>query len=277
MKYALLVLGLLLIAGGGYFIYTGSNIIEIERGWSSVIAGTTALSAGIVTLGLAGVVKALDDVKQALIGAQIEAAATNATKLAGTMTAEATLAPEPLPSVDASAPLTAEAPPDVPPSLLGRERPRLTPSFGSPPAPSPAIAELRRRVVEDLEFDLSGFSPPPIAPAHEPVDVDPGTEAISPPPLDFDQYDLPRHDLPRHDEPAVDEALTQPFSYEDEPPPASEPAFTAPAKSKAIGRYEADGTVYVMFADGSIEAQSAQGTRYFKSMADLKASFQSEP
>ena len=57
MKYALFVLGMILIVVGGYFVFSGSNIIEVERGWTSVIAGTTALTGGVITLGLAGVVK----------------------------------------------------------------------------------------------------------------------------------------------------------------------------------------------------------------------------
>jgi hypothetical protein len=52
-----------------------------------------------------------------------------------------------------------------------------------------------------------------------------------------------------------------------EPPPEVRPAATA----AVIGRYEADGTSYVMYSDGSIEAQSAAGIYRFASMAELKA------
>ena len=38
-----------------------------------------------------------------------------------------------------------------------------------------------------------------------------------------------------------------------------------------IGRYESDGTSYVMYADGAIEAQSEAGVYRFASMAELKA------
>ena len=38
-----------------------------------------------------------------------------------------------------------------------------------------------------------------------------------------------------------------------------------------IGRYESEGTSYVMYADGSIEAQSAAGIYRFASMAELKS------
>ena len=42
-----------------------------------------------------------------------------------------------------------------------------------------------------------------------------------------------------------------------------------------IGRYEADGTSYVMYADGSIEAQTYSGVYRFASMAELKAFIES--
>src|SRR5579863_658777 len=64
MKYALFVLGMILIVVGGYFLFSGANIIEVERGWASVIAGTTALTGGVITLGLAGVVKSLEDLRR---------------------------------------------------------------------------------------------------------------------------------------------------------------------------------------------------------------------
>ncbi len=60
------------------------------------------------------------------------------------------------------------------------------------------------------------------------------------------------------------------------PPPISAPtphpaAAAPPSQSAIIGRYEADGTSYVMFADGSIEAQSEAGVYRFSSMTELKA------
>jgi hypothetical protein len=49
----------------------------------------------------------------------------------------------------------------------------------------------------------------------------------------------------------------------------------APAASEAglaiVGRYESEGTSYVMYVDGSIEARSERAVLHFKSMAELKA------
>jgi hypothetical protein len=301
MKYALFGLGMVLIVVGGYFLYSGSNIVEMERGWSAVIAGTTALTGGIITLGLAGVVKSLEDLKRGAIPvlARTEAgAASLPAQTAASATMEMPVEPNlgPLPAgVEAAPPAEAEVPvpaeespapaPDLIPSPLSKERPRLKPKFGARPTPaepSPAIAELRRRVAEDLALDWPSFNAPPIPPAHEPPRNPPEpAEAVTPPPLGFDDFgehaDIGHEPGPEAFEPEAHEAPQDlpppPIIAEPEPEPVmAEPSKPAP---KAIGRYEADGTVYVMFADGSIEAQSAQGTRRFDSMADLKASFQS--
>ena len=63
--------------------------------------------------------------------------------------------------------------------------------------------------------------------------------------------------------------IAQPSSREPAAAQAETPrAEPAPA---VIGRYEADDTSYVMYADGSIEAQSEAGIYRFASMAELKA------
>ena len=57
--------------------------------------------------------------------------------------------------------------------------------------------------------------------------------------------------------------------------PSSSPEQPESAEPEVIGRYEAEGTAYVMYADGSIDAQSEQGILRFHSLAELKAFFQS--
>ena len=69
MKYALLVLGLLLIVAGGSFFFASSHASDAGHGWASLIAGTTAVSGGIITLALAGVIKSLDDLNALLANA----------------------------------------------------------------------------------------------------------------------------------------------------------------------------------------------------------------
>jgi hypothetical protein len=75
------------------------------------------------------------------------------------------------------------------------------------------------------------------------------------------------------EEPHADAAVPPPHAEDTEP--ATDLASLA-QEPAVIGRYEAEGTTYVMFADGSIEAQSERGVARFKSMADLKAYFETQ-
>lgn len=52
MSYLVLALGAFLSLCGAFAIYAGYGIIQVERGWASVIAGSMALSCGVVTLAL---------------------------------------------------------------------------------------------------------------------------------------------------------------------------------------------------------------------------------
>ncbi len=321
MKYALLILGSLLIVVGGYFLFTGSHIVASERGWSSVIAGTTALTGGIITLALAGVVKGLEDLKQILANAaRPEAAIGIAAEEPATLETaiEMLIAPNLGPRARWRGGGTAGRSRGSGSGTgepghrrrycepLDKGAPRFTREFAprsTPAEPAPAIAELRRRVAEDLILDWPGINLPPLSPTREPSPIaeEPVEEAVdldSPPPLHFDHLGEDYAHTGAEgasseyaaEEYAAEEYATEEYAAEEEPeaelalPPqasaAASPESGGPppataAEPKAIGRYEAAGILYVMFSDGSIEAQSPQGTHRYKSMADLKASFQS--
>ncbi len=84
-------------------------------------------------------------------------------------------------------------------------------------------------------------------------------------PLTFvDEFGAAYHEIPEPQQ--VFEGATP------ETPVTSQPTFSeAVTEPTMIGRYEAEGTAYLMFSDGSIEAQSEAGIFRFASMADLKA------
>lgn len=95
----------------------------------------------------------------------------------------------------------------------------------------------------------------------------------------------PAHGFPRRAEaekpPANKAVVEEPHAEAGVPPHATdaEPATDLASLAQepaVIGRYEAEGTTYIMFADGSIEAQSERGVARFKSMADLKAYFETQ-
>ena len=60
MSYVVFVLGILLTAAGGLSIYDGFDIIQLERGWTEVIAGTTAIAGGIMTMALGLILRRLE-------------------------------------------------------------------------------------------------------------------------------------------------------------------------------------------------------------------------
>lgn len=59
MSFLVLVLGTLLSFGGAAALYSGYANVEVVRGWTAVIAGTTALSAGVMTIGISFVLRCL--------------------------------------------------------------------------------------------------------------------------------------------------------------------------------------------------------------------------
>ena len=59
MSAFVFMLGALLSLGGAASIYSGYGLVEVGRASTAVIAGTTALSAGVTTIGIAFVLRCL--------------------------------------------------------------------------------------------------------------------------------------------------------------------------------------------------------------------------
>jgi hypothetical protein len=66
---AVFVLGLVLIIGGAWGIWRGSDYIQLERGWASVISGAVAATGGVLTLAVGFVLRRLDALHSALLTA----------------------------------------------------------------------------------------------------------------------------------------------------------------------------------------------------------------
>ncbi len=64
-KGIVFAMGALLVIGGAMSIATGYNIIEVERGWTEVIAGASALSAGVVTTAIGFLIGAVEKIAPA--------------------------------------------------------------------------------------------------------------------------------------------------------------------------------------------------------------------
>jgi hypothetical protein len=352
MKYALFALGLLLLFIGAYAVYFGYGIIEVERGWASVIAGTTAFVGGLLILGVAWIIQTLEQIR-----AVLRANATDTNVMSGVAAYEELQdAPGvhgaamdlPLPTAPVSWPpqtspvyttpaLHEAVPEDMPQSLFVTEATETTqpPATASPldiaPAPvmeqraKPPVKALWRHFARETAAQLSDVQLAAAGPK-EPGITAPAAPA-QPPPLPgaiaFPAPEEPREPAPvvEHGDwldhafaeldaslaqtassavpeptaaepPALEPAVSEPhvsepvsesshpdFAAEPPPPLAHEPAspeFPFTEKPAVIGRYEAEGTNYIMYADGSIEAHSERGVAYFNSMTELKAYFETQ-
>lgn len=78
-SWGVTALGLALAAGGVYAMATGWDMIVLERGWSLFIAGSVALSGGVVTAALGRVIAALARLAPAMTAAAAPAESEAAT------------------------------------------------------------------------------------------------------------------------------------------------------------------------------------------------------
>jgi hypothetical protein len=205
MSSLIFVLGLLLALGGAASIYSGYNIVEVERGWTAVIAGSTALSAGIITIGIAFVLRCLQRL-QAFLEAE-KGFLPLLSELALHQTRQ---------SLRQSYPQAANIEPASSAAELSAAA--LTDAGTATAAPTEVSIDDIRRIV------ATGSAPeslPPAAP-EEPGEGDGGGPLC-----------------------------------------------------RITGRYESDGTRYIMYADGSIDASSDRGAFHFGSLAELKAFMES--
>jgi hypothetical protein len=109
--------------------------------------------------------------------------------------------------------------------------------------------------------------------AHRDLDVTP-EPILSPPPPPAPAAETPRHEIP----PPLRElpeivAEREIFEREvPEPEPVSAPADAAPETPAAtvVGTYNSGGNFYIMYSDGSIEAETPAGKFRFDSLEELK-------
>lgn len=312
MSALVLVVGALLLAAGGYEMYAGSVDILSERGWSAFIAGAVLVAGGTVTMATGVAVRAVDrlrgalmqggSVKGASLGVPSRSQTAERIEPGETALAPAVIAP-PSPQHDLFSEPAAELAPlstmlAAPIELASAHEPQSiieppAPPHGEgieahePPSPAPvdaqhddwlehSFAELERetRRHEPALASLASVPEPPSVAAepHVPAStVHDGSAARAP----HDDYAYDAHPSEAHAYDAGEESHP-----EDQEPPGDQAIVSAreepiPATSAVIGRYESEGTSYVMYADGSIDAQSEAGVYRFASMAELKAFIES--
>ena len=285
MAYLVIALGVLMALAGGYLLNYGYSIVQVERGWSSVIAGSVFLAGGLITACLGLVIRALSR-----LGSTKETVAGTGTASLDPITAPI-IVHEPV----VVAP-TATTVADLAP--LATEMPFHDPEpVSEPPEPHADHTDVHRLAVKPDEPFEQNPPPEPVHPAEpepephhdpEPAPTASDHEVSHPaPPMDdwldrafsdLDQIPPPRAATPpltlepeRVPEPAQAEIQAEAPAAIHEPDEVEPTPHGDAAQSAVIGRYESDGTSYVMYADGSIEAQSAAGVYRFSSMAELKS------
>ena len=245
MRLFLHVLALLLAAAGFVALYFAIDLTGIERGTMYAICGTVAVAAGAIVFALAVVAGRLDALATAL---RREAAAPPAERplapvvaavAAADLAAPESAAPPPAPPGPVTAPVAPPARPQLreEPSAFAARRPE--PEDGSAPRP-----------------DSTRPQPPKAAPPR----LEPASPTAAKP-------------APSLAQPVAEEALDWlERGLADAPAPPASPS----APPRVVGRYQASGVDYVMYSDGSIEADNGGARRKFGSLEELKA-FIAEP
>ena len=300
MVVALLVLSLAMIAGGVSAVVFGWDLVLVERGWTMVIAGSATAASGAVLLGLTAVVGRLGRIRSELASLHDEIGRLGApVPPPPVMDPVAAVSSALLEGGGTSPPAGAdirdeEREPQLPPFMRPAERPAERSEAPAAPAAKEAPRSrgeisAEREGAKPAADDRSGIGLPPdfLRERHEdrPAAVAAGrdvprdharAEGDLPPFEPEDQADRMRPSVeappelvpsaePLPSREPVDER-EQGVEGEAEREPASAPETEA----TVIGTYDSGENRYVMFSDGSIEAQTPGGVFRFNSLDELK-------
>jgi hypothetical protein len=297
MVIAIAIAALAMVAAGAAAIATGAEVIVLERGWASVIAGSVVATGGMLLLGVAMVVRELRRLPAvASLGAGAVASAeagtpasagaiapaVTAAALGAGVAAAGAAAPARLSATEphakgpdeaaesahedaavATALDATAAPPMVPPAV--GDEPRLAESKIGMPAfrrDAPASAERIEPVFPDFSLRGGGeVGLPPAPPEPAPMAATPLAADMAEP--------LPAPAQSQEDaKPAGDES--RPADVQQEVDEEVDVETSDTTEPQIIGTYSAGGNLYVMFSDGSIAAETADGVYRFESLEDLK-------
>ncbi len=308
MKRVTYALGVLLVLIGIASVAFGLPEVQLESGWTAVISGTVAASAGCVIFVLGALLGRLDALYAIVAGATVAAPGRTAEAAVGQAPESSEPATAPLddedvsenaraPTEDDGVELLPEPPLREPLPVVSREVHSLDPMPqpitlppNEPVAPARKrpnfLASFLSRRAAQREEDLSRLFEPTIAPepvAHGPDDLD---------------HEAPHAPEPHHGHPDAKPHETDPFeadllrpTYVEDLPPdhaatdhsetaatedaeggldPAQPTPDHPLRPSVVGRYTAGSASYVMYSNGMIEVETASGTHQFNSMQELK-------
>jgi hypothetical protein len=290
-----------MILGGLFAAFFGWDIVLVERGWTMVIAGSVTAASGALLLGIAAAVSKLAKIEtrlrqlqsgfgeEAILGTHKSSTDLSLATLSGGLVAGKAAA-----EADEGGRLD-EAQPTLP--LFEDESVReaskdevKTAEWPEEPGVPESVVPFPPRTslssAPSHEEDEPDMKVPDFLLAERARDEDEEPRVIDG--ADIQQRDLDDRGPEPHQpderderpEPAVDSVSDL------EPEPGREPAATADTETEAenegetdsdasrpavvVGTYNSGDNKYVMFSDGSIEAQTPSGVFRFKSLDELK-------
>jgi hypothetical protein len=251
MVFAIVIVALAMVAAGVGAIVTGAEIIVLERGWSSVIAGSIVATGGTLLVGIALLVRelrrlpaAMDTVRAGLVPAAPQttpdvaagavaapvataaaaAAAVGAAVVAADVASDLAAAPHGEPESEAERDVAAAAPPVFGPAAPAEapiQAAAAVPSAGPFPPALPGVSDLFARPRSD-EAAWRGeprIDVPAAAAEHEsrPAAAAGNVAPIIPPPG--------RDDVPEPPEPSSGRTMAEARPSSGAPPTRMEPRF----------------------------------------------------
>ncbi|MEE1654835.1 hypothetical protein VB618_01395 [Microvirga sp. CF3062] len=302
MIIALLALALAMIVGGLLAAFFGWDIVLVERGWTMVIAGSVTAASGALLLGIAAAVSKLGKIERRLSGLQagsgldefgmgyrapgaIAGAGLGGGLAGGVAAADAAGAYEErtddnqptLPLFDEHERREQD---EAAVAVAGWPEDRdAAPVIPFPPRTTPAAPPAQDEQEQDLKVPDFLLADRRRNDEQDHLVAEPGLDLDV---LDQDDREPEVKDRDRSDEPlepvSDDEADVEP--QHDSKPAVAEVGQEAPSEDEAlsdeespatiIGTYNSGDNKYVMFSDGSIEAQTPSGTFRFQSLDELK-------
>jgi hypothetical protein len=271
MIVALALLSVAMILGGLYAAFQGWEIVVLERGWALLISGSVAAASGALLLGVTAAVARLGAVRKELVHL-------------GDLMARAEMPAAPMPAFDtpsaSSASLLAGSGAAAGASASqdrADDGEPMLPLFMRPPdardAPEPALD----RSADDAR-DLAGRREAD----DEDRDHDDGPRLRIPDYLfrarDHDERHSDAEAAVRESEGLVaSEPVAEPEPVaasertdRPEAAPEAEPEKPASPSPTIIGSYNSGDNRYIMYSDGSIEAETPDGAFRFASLDELK-------
>ncbi len=307
MIIALLALALAMIVGGLLTAFFGWDIVLVERGWTMVIAGSISAASGALLLGIAAVVSSLTKIERRLselqagfegnefgMSPRAPGALAGAGLAGGVAVAEAAGAYEEradedrtdesqptLPLFEEHEKREQDEPEDKPVATAEWPSDRdAAPVIPFPPRTTPVNPPAEDEQEQDLKVPDFLLADRQRNDDQGPLVAEPGLDLDA---LEQDDKREPEgQDRDRSDEPLepVSDVEAEREPQRDREPAAAETDQEAFAEDEAtsgeegpatiIGTYNSGDNKYVMFSDGSIEAQTPSGTFRFQSLDELK-------